>query len=239
MLSAGREPLLIEQHYRPDVLRTASIGRRAGAYAIDHVLLTVTFGIGWLIWFAIVAPRGQTPGKQVLSLYIMRDDGTRAGGGYTWLREYLVKQLLVLGLMQLALLTMAWLTGIYDFPVRVYPLSYLPERSAVLLGFGAPLIVGILLALDPKRQALWDKIVRTQVAHAPLGHRPRTADELWREQQRAWHASQHAAASAGDPPSPPAKTVGDELRELKTLQDEGILTPEEYEEHRRRLVERL
>lgn len=38
-----------------------------------------------------MAPNGQTPAKQVLRMYLMRADGTRAGGVYTWVRQLLVR----------------------------------------------------------------------------------------------------------------------------------------------------
>ena len=76
--------LPIEQVYQPDELQTATAGRRLGAYAIDVVISLFTLGIGWYIWLAFTAPNGQSPGHRLLGLYIIRDDGTRAGGGYTW-----------------------------------------------------------------------------------------------------------------------------------------------------------
>lgn len=41
---------------------------RLGAHALDALLSMVTFGIGWLIWFFVIANRGQTPAKQLLRL---------------------------------------------------------------------------------------------------------------------------------------------------------------------------
>jgi uncharacterized RDD family membrane protein YckC len=86
--------LLIESLYGRDQLETASRRRRFAANLIDTGVVVFTLVVGWLIWFSVVAPRGQSPGKQLLHLYIIRDDGTRAGGRYTWLRDALVKQLL-------------------------------------------------------------------------------------------------------------------------------------------------
>lgn len=57
-------------------------------------LLAMLLGLGWLIWFFFAATNGQTPGKQLLGMYIIKSDGTRAGGGYTWVREFLVKWVL-------------------------------------------------------------------------------------------------------------------------------------------------
>jgi len=48
----------------------ASNGVRFAAYLVDSVLLFVTLGIGWLVWAAITAGEGQTPGKKLLKLQI-------------------------------------------------------------------------------------------------------------------------------------------------------------------------
>lgn len=101
-------PRFVESVFRPEQLVTASPGRRLGAYLLDVVLLTVTLGIGWLIWFAFTAPRGQTPAKQLLNMYVLRRDGTRAGGWYMWLREFIIKDLLF-WFINLMTVGVAWL----------------------------------------------------------------------------------------------------------------------------------
>lgn len=75
-------------------MTTASPARRLGGNLLDGLFMVFTLFIGWLIWFAIVAPRGQTPGKALVSTYVIREDGSRAGGWYMWGREALVKWLL-------------------------------------------------------------------------------------------------------------------------------------------------
>jgi uncharacterized RDD family membrane protein YckC len=101
---------LAERFYTADQLETATPRRRLGGYLLESVLGVLTFGIGWLIWFIIVAPNGQTPAKQLLGMYIMRDDGSRAGGGYVWLREFLVKGLLF-GILALLTAYIAWVVS--------------------------------------------------------------------------------------------------------------------------------
>jgi uncharacterized RDD family membrane protein YckC len=87
-------PRVIEGFYPDGELQTATPLRRLSGALLDGVLLLVTLFIGYLIWFLIVAARGQTPGKQLLGMYIMREDGSRAGGWYTLLREVVVEGLL-------------------------------------------------------------------------------------------------------------------------------------------------
>lgn len=163
-------------------LTTASPARRLGGSLLDGLIMVFTLFIGWLIWFVIVAPRGQTPGKSLVSTYVMRADGTRAGGGLMWLREAAVKWLLM---------------SIVD---------------VFLLGL-AQLSSSLWCLWDPDKQCLWDKIVGSYVAYAP---------------QRA----------PGDEPMTSASTA-ERLRELQGLHTDGVITADEYEERRRRLIGEL
>ncbi len=90
----ARPPRVIEAFYPDGELQTATPMRRLGGYLLDVLLLIVTLVVGWVIWFLVVAQRGQTPGKQLTNMYIMREDGSRAGGWYTLLREFVVEGLL-------------------------------------------------------------------------------------------------------------------------------------------------
>lgn len=150
---APRVPF-IESYYPPDQLVTAKPERRLGAYLLDAAIGLLTLFVGWFIWFCVVAPRGQTPGKQLLGLYIMRDNGTRAGGGYTWIREILVKWLLF-GWVASLFFTPAWLVSalwclwdedrqcLWDKLVDTYvawsPQGYRPPTADELRRTGLPL----------------------------------------------------------------------------------------------------
>ena len=53
-------------------------------------LLSLELWLGsviWLIWFAAVAKRGQTPGKQLVSTQVIRIDGAPASRKLMWARE--------------------------------------------------------------------------------------------------------------------------------------------------------
>ncbi len=100
----------IETFYDRTELQTATPTRRLGGYLVETALAGVTLGVGWIIWFIIVAPRGQTPAKQLLGMYILRADGTRAGGSSVWVRELLVKGLLF-GILAALTLYLAWLAA--------------------------------------------------------------------------------------------------------------------------------
>jgi uncharacterized RDD family membrane protein YckC len=167
-------------------METATPARRLGGSLLDGVLVPLTLIIGWFIWFAIVAPRGQTPGKTLVSTYVIRDDGTRAGAGFMWGREILVKRVLF------------FITGLF------------------LAGL-ARLVASLWCLWDADKQCGWDKIMNSYVAFAPYGE----------------PVPGEGVASIGR--SGPAER----LRELQQLREDGIITAEEYEERRQRLVEHL
>ena len=224
----------VESFYPPAQLQTASPGRRLGGYVLDTLVALVTFGIGWLTWFLIVAQRGQTPGKQMLGMYIMREDGSRAGGWYTLVREILVKAL---------------------FLVVIAVISGATNGVGILLWLPAAL----WCTWDRERQCLWDKIPRTYIAHSPGGYRPPTAAQLRPRGEQPPAVSGRTALSPPAPPDPtdpPSGGVGrehatisslggeqpgvaDRLRELQQLCDEGLITAEQYDERRASLIEEL
>lgn len=167
-------------------MNTATPARRLGGNLLDALFLVFTLLIGWLIWFAIVAPRGQTPGKALVSTYVIREDGTRAGGWYMWGREALVKWLLF---------------TIVDF---------------FLAGI-AKTIASMWCLWDDDKQCLWDKVMSSYVAYSPY----------------------EPPAQPGVPPTVGQSGPADRLRELQQLRSDGIITAEEYEERRQRIVEHL
>ncbi len=59
-----------------------------------NVSTLIATGI-WFLWFAAVAPRGQTPGKQMLRMQIINADGSNAPTVLNWRREGLFQFFLV------------------------------------------------------------------------------------------------------------------------------------------------
>ena len=163
MAAAVAQPRLIESLYAPEELATASPGRRLDGYALDTLFLIITLFIGWLIWFIIVAPRGQTPSKQLLGMYVMREDGSRAGGGYMWLREFVVEGI-VFGVL------ISGLTGGAGLGARgaVVPLG---PRAAVPVGQGhRDLRCDLAAGLPPA-----DSERAARAEHGAAGPHPRAA----------------------------------------------------------------
>jgi uncharacterized RDD family membrane protein YckC len=67
----------------------ASRGIRLGASVLDWALAGLTLGIGWFIWFVIVARRGQSPAKQILRLRVVSDRGGVPSRSVVLLRYFL------------------------------------------------------------------------------------------------------------------------------------------------------
>lgn len=160
-------------------LRTATPARRLGGSLLDGLIFVFTLAIGWLIWFSIIAPRGQTPGKSLVSTYVIRKDGSRAGGWYMWGRDVGVKWLVV-GFVD------TFLLGMLQF------------------------VSALWILWDRDKQCLWDKVVGSYVAYAPLGD-PTTA-------------------------LIPNTETAARLQELQSLHTDGVISAEEYEQRRRRVM---
>ena len=81
--------------------------------AIVAVLIGVA--IGYIVWWLIALGRGQTPGKQIVGIRVIKDDGEPSSWGYTFLREFVVKFLL-LGFLSQVTFGIAWLVD-YLWPL--------------------------------------------------------------------------------------------------------------------------
>lgn len=78
----------------PEGIVLSSAGRRLGGVLLDALLILCTLVIGWIVWTLIVWAQGQTPGKQVLGMRVIRlDTRTYAGWGRMFLRDFVGKLL--------------------------------------------------------------------------------------------------------------------------------------------------
>jgi uncharacterized RDD family membrane protein YckC len=188
----------------------ANLWRRFAAHLLDNILFWLLLFVGWFIWFGFfTAKNGQTPGKQLLGLRVMRIDGTIPTPGQMWLREVVIKGV-VWGLVAGALSIIAYIWAFFDRdrqtvhdkmlntyvvhhpgPVEeMTPVPITPEElygssgSGLSIGFGGPTV------------------------------QPRSAQE-----------------SVGD--------VDQALRSLLKMREDGLITAEEYEEKRQALIGRL
>ena len=122
----------------------AGQGRRMAGALLEIVLLALTLGLGWVIWYLIVARRGQSPAKRLLRMRVIREDGVAASLGWMLIRDLAVR---VIGFGAVNRVLVAMLGE--------------PVGDAV---FGLIWVVAALWCVwDANRQCLWDKLARTRV----------------------------------------------------------------------------
>ena len=133
----------------------ASRWSRLGAFLLDYLIIWLTIGIGWLVWLAIVARRGQSPGKSLLGLYILRTDGQQPTTRYVWVREFGWDA--AVGLVAVALLVVlgAVASSVGDFLILWFWLT--------VLFWAVSFFDAAWLLWDHDRQTLHDKVMGTLV----------------------------------------------------------------------------
>lgn len=57
------------------------------------LLVSFLFMAGYAIWWLFALKRGQTPGKQLMRVRVIKADGQPSGWGYMFLREFVIKGL--------------------------------------------------------------------------------------------------------------------------------------------------
>jgi uncharacterized RDD family membrane protein YckC len=62
---------------------------RLWGWVVNALIMILTLGIGWVIWWFIVAPRGQNPGKALVGTRVIRTDGRAARTGWMFVRGLL------------------------------------------------------------------------------------------------------------------------------------------------------
>ena len=71
---------------REGTVTMASRWERLLSWFVNLVILIVTLVIGWIIWWFIVAPKGQNPGRAVVGLRVVRTDGSAMNTGMMFVR---------------------------------------------------------------------------------------------------------------------------------------------------------
>jgi len=141
--------------------KEATFTRRLfGDNLLESVLQICTLGIGWLIWLAIVAPRGQTPANQLLNIRIHDyESGKIASAGQVWMRDVGVKLL-----MPIAISLIFW--------------ALASEEAGNGISSIYGLVVAIALIMNDERRAVWDHIAGTVVRYHPGGEVFRAGTDL-------------------------------------------------------------
>lgn len=144
----------LTRRYRSNELIEVDVGSRFGASFVDCVLLLLV--IPFLVWLAITAPRGQSPGKSLFGIYTLDSNGTRLSAGAVWLRELVAKWLviIVLGFVTLGVypvLAAVWCLWdkdhqtLWDKMVGTFvcksPVGFVPPAASELRQYGwAPIV---------------------------------------------------------------------------------------------------
>jgi len=125
----------------------ASQVRRLAGFLLDCFLFVLTLGVGWVIWYLILARSGQSPAKRLLATRVIRDDGAAAGLGRLLIRDVVVRGIA--------------LGTVYEVLMAVLGRG---------IGWPSITLVFTLSALwcvwDADRECVWDKILGTRVVNA-------------------------------------------------------------------------
>jgi len=118
----------------------ASRGERLLAWLVNTVLVIVTLFIGWVIWWFIVAPRGQNPGKALVGIRVIRTDGSavRTGGMFVRGLAGWLAGLIPLYLDYLWILWDKDAQTIHDKLVNTVVVKAQGSEKIVEIGIGAP-----------------------------------------------------------------------------------------------------
>lgn len=132
---------------------TVGRGIRLGAALLDSLLMSVTLGVGWVIWAAVICNRGQTPAKQIVDLYVV-DSFTKQIVPWWKIWVRLLLPSLPFGVLVPIGFVASYSTG--------GALAVLFGVIANVLFWGVPL-VDAAWVLGPTRQRLTDVLMRTTV----------------------------------------------------------------------------
>ncbi|MDE2892996.1 MAG: RDD family protein [Chloroflexota bacterium] len=145
-----------------DGLIPSVIGLALGLASLGGVLeLELWLGsVIWLIWFAFLARRGQTPGKQLVSTQVIRTDGSSATRARMWAREVGYRVVINAPILILS---------------SLYPDSI--ASNLIVLAIGVIVVAdGVAIFFNPDRQTLHDRVFGTLVIN--IRAVPQTSAEL-------------------------------------------------------------
>jgi len=184
---------------------------RLGAAIVNVLLQFLTLYIGWVIWWFIVAPRGQNPGKAVVGLRVIKTDGQAARTGDMFVRG-LVGILLGVLPFYLDLIWLLWdkdAQTLHDKVVGTVVVKARGSERVVTEGSVGPRPAG----------------VTPPPAFAPPVTLPGTAT---------------STPPPPPTPKPPAGDEPVEaLKRLKDLREQELITEEEYQEKRKAILDQL
>ena len=184
---------------------------RLGSWLVNLLLFVLTLGIGWIIWWFIVAPKGQNPGKAVVGLRVIRADGTAATTGWMFVR----------GLLGIVL-------SIVPFYLDNLWLLWDPAAQTLHDKLAATVVV--------RAQGSEHVVAGGSVGVARPGVQvpPPFAPPVTLPGMDAPPTQQTASGSGTS-----ASNTAEELARLQDLRSRGLITEEEYQEKRKAVIDRL
>lgn len=129
----------------------ASRGMRLLGLILDWFLVGITLGIGWFVWFLLIARQGKTPAKQILKTRLVTDSGANAGTWRTFWHYYLPN-------------IFAWVVTPFTF-LGLFSLPYVFALVFAILetlAWLVPLVDSLFIFL-PKKKRLIDYLLGTRV----------------------------------------------------------------------------
>jgi len=183
---------------------------RLGAAIVNALLMFLTLFIGWVIWWFIVAPKGQNPGKAVVGLRVIKTDGSAMNTGSMFVRGLLG---FVCGLIPLYL-DYLWILWDRDAQTLHDKLA----DTVVVKANGSEKIVE-RGSLGPPR---------------PGYERPAYAPPV------TFQATTPPTPATGtSPPAAGSPDTVEALRRLDDLRSQNLITEAEYQEKRKAIIDRL
>jgi hypothetical protein len=227
--------------YLPDTTQTVErvtfTRRLFGSWLLEGILFILTLIIGWFIWLIFSAQKSQSPAKSLTGIYIINvETGKAAGAGEVWLRDVVLK---------------IFLSGLVPFGGFINAISILVDKNRQALLYDKIIKTAVVYAPNGLPDSM------RQPGAAPA-HQPQPAIAQAAAPPAYSPPPQPAAAPAPVPPpagpaaplfddqtivssAAPAQTqdVASQLRELRRLLDERLISEEEYETKRADLARRL
>ena len=183
---------------------------RLGSWIVNALLLVLTLVIGWIIWWFIVAPRGQNPGKAVVGLRVIRTDGRAATTGWMFVRGLCG---IVCGLI----------------PLYLDELWLLWDKDAQTLH---DKLAGTVVV---RAQGSEHIVEQGSVGQLPPGvpPRPQYAPPV------NLSALATPTAPPATPAAGPEAAPADQMRRLAEMRDQGLITEDEYQQKRKDILDRM
>jgi uncharacterized RDD family membrane protein YckC len=111
----------------------------------------LTLGVGWFVWFLLIAGRGQTPAKQIMRMQVVREQTGTPGFALTFWRYYIPNALNWLSLPFTVL-------GFFSLPFALATLISVVSTLAYLIP-----LTDALFIFTKRRKRLVDIIFHTRV----------------------------------------------------------------------------